>query len=101
MTAIADLNTAWTAKIATISDTLIQAEATLILETYIAALPQQAALLSGNVSSYSIAGRSFTKRDAANGQQLIDTYRRELFRAVYGDVSLMDMNTELAEPQSI
>jgi len=98
MAAIDDLKTAWVAKIALISDTLIKAKATYLIDNYIAALPKQAALEAQTIDSYSIAGRSFTYREAAAGKAMVNAMEAELYRLCYGSVSLADANTGVDIP---
>ena len=94
MAAIDDVKTQWLVKVALISDALIKAEATYALDRYIAALTGQASLESNEIVSYTIAGRTFTRRDTSAGKQAIADLRLDLHRLCYGSVSLADMNTE-------
>jgi len=98
MAAIDDVFDEWTTLIATISDALIKAEATFALTRYKDALTKQAALENNEVLSYTIAGRSVTRRDPGAGQSVIATLRVELHRSVFGNVSLGDMNTQTLIP---
>lgn len=98
MAAIDDLKTAWETEIAKISDTLRNANATYQLDRYIAALAKQAALEANEISQYSIGNRSITRRDADAGKVLITDLQTSLYYAVYGNVGLVDMNTDIAEP---
>ena len=98
MAAIDALTTAYQTEIAKISDPLTKAQATYLLERYIAALQKQAALEANEIVSYSIAGRSFTRRDIAGGQSAINSMQGDLDRMFHGTVSLVDMNVEVAEP---
>ncbi len=93
MAAIDDLKAAWTAEIAKISNALIKAEATYALDQYIAALPQQAALEANQIATYSIGGRSFTRRDITAGQIAVDRLKGNLWRYCKGSTSLIDCNT--------
>lgn len=96
MTAISDLDDQWTTEIATISDTLLQKEATYMLERYTAAVQQLASLENNEISSYTIAGRSVTRRNIGEGRSAIESLRRDLWNAVYGTYTLADMNTTTA-----
>lgn len=90
MAAIDDLKTAWEAKIALISDALLKAEATLALDNYIDARTAQAALTSNEITSYTIAGRTVTRRNPESGQAMINHLQNELTEYVYGSVTLID-----------
>ena len=92
MAAIDDLKTAWETEIATIGDTLQNAEATYLLDGYIAALQSQASMSANEISSYTIAGRTVTRRNADTGQRLINELRNELSLYVYGNVTQADLN---------
>ena len=92
MSAINDLKAAWTARLATISDAVVKAEATYLLENYIAAYTNQAALEANTISSYSLGGRSVTKRNGEIGRAMIQSMKVELYRYCYGSNSLIDMN---------
>lgn len=81
-----------------IKDALPLAEATYTLDRYIDALDQQNALEAGAIDSYSIAGRSVTRRNAASGQAVVDALRARLNQMIYGSVTMMDMNVGVAEP---
>jgi len=94
MAAIEDLKNAWVARIGTISDALVKAEATYLLDQYIAALPQQAALEANQITSYSIGGRSFTRRMVGEGQSAIQRMKFELYQYCYGSTSLCDANED-------
>lgn len=94
MSAITELQSAWQARTALISDPVIKAEANYLLENYVAATQKQAALEANTITSYSIGGRSVTRRDTAAGQTLIQQMRMELYRLCYGGTSLLDLNTE-------
>ena len=94
MSAITNLNNSWSDAISTISDPIMQAEATYLLETYIAALSQQTALESNKVQSYSMAGMSFTYRNVGDGRKVVDKAKLDLYRYVYGTDSLIDLSKE-------
>ena len=90
MAAIDALKTAWETEIAKIGDTLQNAKATYLLDSYIAGLTSQASLSSNDISSYTIAGRTVTRRNADSGQSLIDSMENELTQLVYGSVTQAD-----------
>ena len=92
MTAIADLQAAWTTEIAKISDALIKAHATYLLERYIAAVAKVAALEADNVSSYSMLGRSITKRSTVDAKALSASLENDLAACVYGRTRRIDAN---------
>jgi hypothetical protein len=72
-------------------DALAVAEANVLLDRYIAALDAQSSMESGAISSYSIAGRTITRRDPGQGQPLIEDLRRQLYAYFRDDVILTDM----------
>jgi len=98
MTAIADLQTAWETEIAKISDTLLNAEATYALSEYIDARTNQAALSANEIQSYTIAGRTFTRRDVEAGQGQVNRIENKLRALVYGSITMIDLNTTAGQP---
>lgn len=50
-------------------------------------------LLTGGVSSYSIAGRSFTKHDIATIREELDYWRAQASSESHGIVSIADQGT--------
>ncbi len=97
MTAIAELQTAYETGIATISDDLRQKKATYVLERYIAAVQKQTALEASEIESYSIAGRTVTRRNVESGQSAISDLEAELDRYIYGGTALINMNAGTRE----
>lgn len=92
MSAINNLKAAWTARLATISDAVVKAEATYLLDNYIVAYEKQAALEAQTIASYSLGGRSVTRRNAEIGRDMIQSMKTELHRYCYGSTTLIDMN---------
>lgn len=84
------LDTAYRAKIAELSDDLTKAEAEVACDRYIAAMTSQSELETGSVQSYTIAGRTITRRNAETGHVLIAVLRRE-FMTYIGGRLLVDM----------
>jgi hypothetical protein len=97
MAAIDNLKTAWETEIAKISDALIKAKATVLLDAYIAAYTQQIALSAKDIASYSIGGRTFTYRDATAGQNMINGMESDLHDYVYSTSSLVDFNVRTTD----
>lgn len=60
------------------ADSLYRFEALMIAEQYISALEIFGQLNSGTISSYSISGRSVTKRDPSAALSLLDSLRTRL-----------------------
>lgn len=85
------LKAAYTTAIANIDDTLLNAEATYMLDRWIEALDSQNEMEAGSISSYSIAGRTVTKTNATEGRNLVESLRGNLQIFIYGSESLMDM----------
>jgi hypothetical protein len=98
MAAIDDVKSAWETEIAKISDTLLNAEATYILDQYIDARTAQASLSSDGIQSYTIAERTVTRRNADMGQALINDLQNQLTELVYGKITLADANYGVATP---
>ena len=92
------LKAAYTTAIGNLDDTLINAEATYLLDRWIEALDSQNAVEAGSIQSYSIAGRTVSKANLTEGAKLVDRLRGQLQIFIYGSESLMDMNTEVSEP---
>lgn len=91
MTAIADLITAYTTEVATISDTLRNAQATYKLSILSDALTKQALLESSAIVSYTIADRTVTRRNVDVGKALIKDLENELYTLIYGPCTQVDM----------
>ena len=89
---ITALKAAFTVQIATISDALRKAEAEYTLDVWADAMTKQAALEANDITSYSIGGRTFTRRDIAAGQQSVQQLRYNLEAFIYGTQSLVDNN---------
>ena len=87
------LKAAFTTAIATISDSLRSAEATYTLDRWADAVDKQAALEANDIISYSVGGRTVTRRNSDAGQELIQQLRYDLEVMIYGSVSLLDNNT--------
>lgn len=102
MAAIDVLDSKWTAEIALISDTAVdavrKAEATYCKDRYINALQKQASLENNEITSYTIGGRTFTRRNASEGQSVINELRNELSTLVWGTIVLADNNAEFDQP---
>jgi len=97
-TALATLTAAWEVQIATIGDDLSKANATYILERYVAAVAKIASLEAQNTVSYSIADRSVQRRSLADAEKLRISLETQLAQACYGSATLVDLNTVVAEP---
>jgi len=94
----AAVKAAYATEIDTISGTLQKARATLQLNRWIAALTSQMQLEENEIASYTIAGRTVTRRDMAMGQSTIDDMEATLQEMIYGSATLVDMNMQVAEP---
>lgn len=98
MAAIDDISTYWTAEIAKLSDTLRKAEATYTLSRYVAALQSAASMESTDIESYNISQRGMVRRRISDMHAAIARLRLELYRGVYGSISLADLSTDTQEP---
>lgn len=91
MANIDTLKTALEAEIEHIDDDLAKAEAAVLCDRYIAALTGQSDMEAGAVQSYSIAGRTVTRRNAGEGQRLIESLRSQLYAYLRGPGALVSM----------
>ena len=98
--ALTNLVAEYTTQIATISDDLTRLEATYKLEVWAAAVAKLTALQSGVIQTYSIAGRSFTRYNIGDFEATVKSLQADLYRYIYGSISLLDMNTVTGEPTS-
>lgn len=98
MAAIDDLKTAFETEIAKISNDLSSKMATYKLDAYIAALEKQTAMESNEIQSYTIAGRTITRRNVSEGKAAVAALEADLMKLIYGSKTLMDMNTNVSQP---
>ena len=87
------LKAAYLVEVAKISNTLQQARATYLVDVWADAVDQNAALLANDILSYSIGGRTFTRRNASEGNLAISELEYTINVLIYGTVSLVDNNT--------
>ena len=80
------LKVALEAEIAAMTDALGKAEASVLCDRYIDALTAQSSMESGAIQSYTIAGRTVTRRDPAAGEALTRSLRSELNAYIGGNV---------------
>ncbi len=85
------LKTAILAEIDNLDDGIGKAEARVLCDRYVAAVDGQASVESGAVQSYTIAGRTVTRRNLGDGQSALKALRRELMAYVNGVFSVVDM----------
>jgi hypothetical protein len=96
MAAIADIQTALTARAATITDALQRAECEAAIAEYIALRTAILALSSSQITSYSLGGRSVTRADLASLRQQAQAARAEIVDAMDGGEILI---ADLRQPQ--
>ena len=84
--AVTVLQTEINARIAEIDDTIGRAEAAVVAERYIHALQSQEELEAGSVASYTVAGRTITRRDPSAGHGLVRLLRSELMAYIGGNI---------------
>ena len=89
----AALKAAYLVEVAKISNVLDKAEATYLVDVWADAVDKQSALEANDIVSYSIGGRTFTRRDVAAGQEAIAQLRYEIRAFIYGTTTLIDNNT--------
>lgn len=94
----AALKAAYQTEINKLSDALGKARANFALDRLIDALTSQSALESNEIQGYTIAGRTVSRRNSTEGLDLIDRLTADLDGMIYGSVTLVDMNKEVAEP---
>jgi hypothetical protein len=92
MAAIDDLKAIRAAKAATLSDSEDKAEALMYLDDWYNAKAAHAALSSGQISSYSIQGRSVTRRNASDLIAISDAALKRFNALLYGAYSIADMS---------
>jgi len=85
------LEAAYQAEINELTDAIGKAEADVILKRYIAALDAQQKVAAGSLQSYTIAGRTITRRNAGEGEAQIENLRAQLAAYVRSPVSYVDM----------
>jgi hypothetical protein len=91
-TALATLAAAYATEIAKISDSVVKAEATYLLERWQAAVAQTATLEAQNVISYSAADVSVQRRRIEESQSQANAMQARLRCMIYGDVVLVDQS---------
>ncbi len=74
-----------------ITDALARAEADVCLDRYVAALTSQEKLETGAIQSYTIAGRTVTRRNPTEGRGIIENLRAELYGYLRGHVAYVNM----------
>ena len=92
MSAQSDLFDAYTAKILLISDSLRALRATWLLDRWNTAAGELTSAEASDVISYSILGRTFTKRDLSQATTLVNSLEGEVRRSIYGTTRLVDLN---------
>lgn len=90
-TNIIALKAALQAEIDGLADALDKAEAQVALDRYASALTAQSEMEGGAVQSYTIAGRTVTRRTAETGVRLLAELRAQLYRYIRGSVAVVDM----------
>jgi hypothetical protein len=92
------LRTAWEAVIDTVSDSILQAEATVLLDEYINAKTTLASLQQKELQSYTVAGRTAARVDIEKAERIVSKTHHKLVTMVYGRFTLVDLNTVIAQP---
>ena len=94
------LKAAYTTEVAKVTGTLDNAKANYQLDRWIEALDAQNAVEAGELLSYSIAGRTITRKNQAVGAQAVRILQHDLESLLYGSVHLSDFNDSVAEPSN-
>lgn len=85
MSSISVLQAAFAAKIEAISDDLLKAKATCVLDDYVAASTALKALSAKTMDNYSIAGHTFSFRNLPALKKHVDGLEADLLRLIYGN----------------
>lgn len=99
MSTQSDLKAAYDTAAALISDDLSKKEALHLIDRWNTAVTEQAALEATEIFSYTIAGRTYTRRNMKDGQEHIDLLQGQIKRKLYGRVILRDLNQNESEPE--
>ena len=86
------LKAEYAVEIAKISNTLRNKKATYILERWYSAATNQQALEDNEVTSYTITGRTITRRNVKEGEMLVGDLEAKLNGLIYGNTNLIDLN---------
>jgi len=89
--AVTALVAALATEIAKLDDDLAKADAAVALERYGAALENQASVEAGGIQSYTIAGRSITRRNLAEGEKQLAQLRAAVLAYVRGEETYVGM----------
>ena len=89
----ADLKAAYLVEVNKISNVLQKARATYLVDMWSDAIDQNAALLANDIISYSVGGRTITRRNASEGNSAIAEMEYTINVLIYGTISLIDNNT--------
>jgi hypothetical protein len=79
-----------TAEVAAIVDPLSKEKATNLLEIYVAAWPAMANSAPNAVISYSIAGRSVTRKNDSDFGSYVRSVETQIMQLIYGSTSYVD-----------
>jgi hypothetical protein len=86
--------TVLTAQVAAIVDTLAKEKATNLLEIYVAAWPAMASATPNAVVSYTIAGRSITRKNDSEFAAYVASVESQIYELIYGRTSYIDGSSE-------
>lgn len=92
MSALADLQAVWQARINALTDDAAKAEAGVALADYMAAKAAHSAAVSDRLSSYGIQGRNATRRDPTQLLRDAEMAMARLTALVYGGFHRVDMS---------
>lgn len=79
------------------TDDITKYRALIVIDQYIAALEQQASSTSTDIQSYSIGGRSVTRREGTGYQETVARLWNELNELLYGNITYADFRKNFAE----
>jgi hypothetical protein len=100
MSALTNLQAKYVADAASLTDTVEQLQVLADIETWAAARTALDALTASNLSSYSIAGRSVTRRDVPSLQNQEREVHGRILTALYGrGVMVADLRYPLDETE--
>ena len=68
-----------------------------LIDQYVAAFEAQATTVSSDVQSYSIGGRSVTRREVISMQNQVSNLERQIYETLYGNISYVDFRSNLTD----
>lgn len=92
-----DLQTALEALADDLDDTVAKLECKILIDQYVDAIEAQATTVSSDVQSYTIGGRTVTRREVVGMQNQVLSLKRQINELLYGNISYADFRTNLVD----